>query len=179
MVHTMSFLPKTTIKFNEIHEISVTVSAQVMGWCATRRAILCLWGVTQPSLDVYRWLEELLPASTSPSWPILHHFFPKVISSFRQNVRFWVAFQHRKWHDVLRWEVYIDVSVCHSLYYMCNENWRSFHQHIRAPGGQYHVISDENQSQFHAKYQLLGTLSEWKYGCCTATRDIHCCLTVS
>ena len=66
MVHNVSFLPTTNLKFHAKFQFSGTLPAKGI-WClATRRDIHCSLSGLKPSLDIWESSEKLLTASTSP-----------------------------------------------------------------------------------------------------------------
>ena len=74
MIHTVSFLPTTNVRFQAKCQISGTLSALEPGWCDARRDINCYLSILYPSSDIVGWVDEPLIASKSPLWSILCHF---------------------------------------------------------------------------------------------------------
>ena len=46
LIHTISFLPNTALKFQAKYQILRTIWAQEMEYCAARRYIYCFWSVS-------------------------------------------------------------------------------------------------------------------------------------
>ena len=115
MVHTMSFLPKTTIKFHAKCHISGTLWAWKLECCAVRIDIHCCSSVPYPSLHNTRWGLYFSTSYTRPSLFVLCHFCWEQLSNFRQNIRYQVPSQCRKWDAVLQYWISIAAWTFHTL----------------------------------------------------------------
>ena len=67
MVHNVSFLPTTHLKFHSKFQFSRTLSAKGVWCCVTKRDTHCWLNTSYYSLHVLEWLEEL-PVSSLLIW---------------------------------------------------------------------------------------------------------------
>ena len=94
---------KTTLNFHvQYVRLWVPLSClswkDIAGWYAARRHIHCCSSVSWPSLDVKRWLEDLLTASISLSWLTLCHFYKNNYQiSCKMSAFFGLLPKHEMW----------------------------------------------------------------------------------
>ena len=146
MVNTVSFLPRTTLKFHIKYQICLgTLSAQKMENCATSRGTHCCLNCLMPSIDVWGWLEELMTASTSPIWSTSCPFYWKQFSNFMENVRF--GYPLRTGNRIMcikeRHTLLLEWSITFLRYIRMIR--KSFYHHLQAPCGPHHVIFYQKQ----------------------------------
>ena len=78
--------------------------------------------------------------------------------------QFGYPFPKRKWDAILQGETTTAGQVSHNLPHIQMDNWKSFWQHLQACHGEHHASTTKNNSQIHAKYQLLGYLLKQEIG---------------
>ena len=81
MVNTMSLLPKIALKSHTYIWPFGHLLQQEKGCYAARRDTHCCLSDAGPSLDVWRWLDELMTASKSPSWSPACQFYWQQLSN--------------------------------------------------------------------------------------------------
>ena len=155
-----------------------TPSSHDMGCYATRRDRHCCLGDTWPSLDVWRWSEELLIASTSP-------YGPHCVITTTNNYK--ISYKISYFRYPLRTG---NMRMCykerHSLLLKCPIIFLRYMRMVRkVPDRLYnpHMVGRVSflpkiTLKFHTEYQVLGTLSALEMGWCAARINIHCCLGV-
>ena len=75
MVNTVSLRLKIALNFHVKYQLFSSLYKQETGYCDARRDTHCYLNASWPSMDVWRWLEELLVASTSPLLSRSCHLF--------------------------------------------------------------------------------------------------------
>ena len=104
-------------------------------------------------------------------WSTMCHFYPKQLPNFMQNIRIRAPSRYWKCDSLLWRDTSIAAWVFHNLHQKYEDVHRSFRQHIQAPYDLFCVISTKKPLIFHAKYQILGTLSALEMWCFFGRKD--------